>query len=122
MRSCCATASAGSSQTLRCRRSSRPAAPALHRATARTTPSARCRLDGGITPITRTERVLLVSAGWRVAAEDIVSDIDVPPFARSAMDGYAVIAADIESASERAPVALQIIEQLYTGRAPSQTV
>jgi molybdenum cofactor synthesis domain-containing protein len=75
-----------------------------------------------MTPIVRTERVLLVSAGWRVAAEDIVSTMDVPPFARSAMDGYAVIAADTESASERAPVTLQIIEQLYTGRAPSHTV
>src|SRR5947207_10921479 len=83
---------------------------------------ARRRLEAGITPITRTERVALVSAGWRVAAEDIVSTMDVPPFARSAMDGYAVIAADIESASERAPVTLRIIEQLYTGRAPSQTV
>src|SRR5437763_13370215 len=83
---------------------------------------ARRRLDAAITPITRTERVPLVSAGWRVAAEDVVSTMDVPPFARSAMDGYAVIAVDTESATERAPVTLQIIEQLYTGRAPSQTV
>src|SRR5437764_3890863 len=83
---------------------------------------ARRRLDEGVTRITRTERVGLVSAGWRVVAEDVVSTMDVPPFARSAMDGYAVIAADTGSASERAPVTLQIIEQLYTGRAPAHTV
>ena len=83
---------------------------------------ARRRLDAAVAPIARTERVALAAAGWRVAAEDVVSTIDVPPFARSAMDGYAVIAADTSTASESAPVRLQIVERLYTGRAPAQTI
>lgn len=83
---------------------------------------ARRRLDAGVTPIARTERVSIAAAGWRVAAEDIVSTIDVPPFARSAMDGYAVVAADTDAASEQSPVTLQIVERLYTGRAPSTAI
>jgi molybdopterin biosynthesis enzyme len=79
---------------------------------------ARRRLDDAVVPIARTERVPLAAAGWRVAAEDIVTPIDVPPFSRSAMDGYAVIAAD----TARAPVTLVIVERLYTGRAPSKAI
>ena len=40
------------------------------------------------------ERVGLVEAAWRVLAEDLVADEDVPPFAAATMDGYAVVAAD----------------------------
>jgi gephyrin len=40
------------------------------------------------------ERVPLAEAGWRVLAEDIVSDEDHPPFPASTMDGYAVVAED----------------------------
>src|SRR5882672_9071296 len=80
------------------------------------------RLDAAVVPIDRTERVPLASAGWRVAAEDIVSPIEVPPFARAAMDGYALIAADTATATEHAPITLRIVERLYTGSAPSQTI
>ena len=83
---------------------------------------ARRRLEAAVAPIARTERIPLASAGWRVAAEDIVSPIDVPPFERSAMDGYAVIAADTASATDHAPVRLRILEQLYTGQAPTATI
>ena len=55
---------------------------------------ARRRLTAAVRPIARTERVALDVAAGRVAAADITSPIDVPPFARSAMDGYAVVAAD----------------------------
>ena len=48
---------------------------------------ARTRLDANIRPIERTERVCLEDATGRVAAADVTSAIDVPPFARSAMDG-----------------------------------
>ena len=71
--------------------------------------------------MTRIERVPIAAASWRVAAEDIVSPIDVPPFARSAMDGYAVVAADTDAA-DHSPVTLTIVERLYTGRAPSKAI
>jgi molybdenum cofactor synthesis domain-containing protein len=57
-----------------------------------------------------------------VAAEDVASPIDVPPFARSAMDGYAVIAADVASASRSSPVELRILDRIYTGQMSTATV
>ena len=83
---------------------------------------ARRRLEAGVTPIARIERIPIAAAAWRVAAEDIVSTIDVSPFARSAMDGYAVVAADTDGAGEQSPVTLTIVERLYTGRAPSTSI
>src|SRR4029077_12778360 len=70
----------------------------------------------------RTERVSLAAAAGRVAAADVNSPIDVPPFARSAMDGYAVVAADTANASRPTPVRLRIVERLYTGRMPTMPV
>ena len=50
---------------------------------------------------------------WKAAglplAEDVVTDIDLSPFANSAMDGYAVVAADLTGASEGAPVELDVV-------------
>lgn len=83
---------------------------------------ARRRLDAAVVPITRTELVSLGSAGGRVSAEDVASSIDVPPFARSAMDGYAVIAADTSGASAGAPVRLRIVDRLYTGQSPTVAI
>ncbi len=50
---------------------------------------------------------------WQAAglplAEDAVADIDISPFANSAMDGYAVRSADLAQASGEAPVTLDVI-------------
>lgn len=50
-----------------------------------------------------------------VLAEDIVAAHDVPPFDNSAMDGYALLAADIAGAGEETPVTLKIIEEQPAG-------
>jgi molybdopterin molybdotransferase len=83
---------------------------------------ARRRLDAAVDPMTRTERVSLSTAQGRVAAEDIRSSIDVPPFSRSAMDGYAVVAADTSGATVQSPVRLRVVDRLYTGQAPAVAV
>jgi molybdenum cofactor synthesis domain-containing protein len=83
---------------------------------------ARRRLDAAGVPIARTEHVALGAAPGRVAAEDIASSIDVPPFSRSAMDGYAVIAADTSRAAAGSPVRLRIVDRLYTGQAPATVI
>jgi len=83
---------------------------------------ARRLLSDAVVPIARTERVGLDDAGGRVAAADVASPIDVPPFARSSMDGYAVVSADTASASRAAPVVLRIVERIYTGRMPDASV
>jgi len=83
---------------------------------------ARRRLDANVRPIARIERIPLHDAGGRVAAADVQSALDVPPFARSAMDGYAVIAQNLESATKDAPVSLRVLDRIYTGQLPTVTV
>lgn len=53
-----------------------------------------------VSPTPRTERVDLRDALGRVLAEDLASPIDVPPFANSAMDGYAVRWDDLAEGGE----------------------
>jgi molybdenum cofactor synthesis domain-containing protein len=83
---------------------------------------ARAIIDGAITPIARVERVPLERASGRVLAERVTSNADVPPFARAAMDGYAVRAQDTAGASRTAPKTLRCIEKVFTGQVPVQTV
>ncbi|MDH5664581.1 MAG: molybdopterin biosynthesis protein, partial [Candidatus Bathyarchaeota archaeon] len=49
------------------------------------------------------ERVSLSEAHDRVLAEDIMAPMDVPPFDRSTVDGYAVRAVDTFGADEDRP-------------------
>jgi len=66
------------------------------------------------------EEVSLFNAVERVLAEDISSSIDVPPFDRAIVDGYAVLAIDTFSASETNPVKLKIIDRVRTGSIPKK--
>ena len=61
-------------------------------------------------PVTRTEHIPLVSADGRVAAHDVISPLDVPPFDRAAMDGFAVRAADVTPGAT-----LTCIGRVFTG-------
>ena len=51
-----------------------------------------------------------------VLAQDVVSDIDVSPFDNSAMDGYAVRAADTAGADADNPVVVRVIDHIAAGR------
>lgn len=68
------------------------------------------------------ERVALVDAVGRVLAGDIHSSRDIPGFDNSAMDGYAVRAADVRGAGERSPVRLRVLETVAAGRMPTVRV
>ncbi|HKB11925.1 MAG TPA: gephyrin-like molybdotransferase Glp [Vicinamibacterales bacterium] len=83
---------------------------------------ARRRLDVSVRPIDRIERVPLAVAAGRVAAAAVVSAIDVPPFARSAMDGYAVIATDTSAAAKNSPARLRLVDRIYTAQLSAITV
>ena len=61
------------------------------------------------------EEVEVLEALDCVLAEDVYSDMDVPPFDNSAMDGYAVRAADTGGASRESPVELQVIGAVAAG-------
>ena len=73
-------------------------------------------------PIDRTERVRLVDANGRVAASDVRSTRDVPPFARAGMDGFAVRAEDTFGASRYEPKTLRVIDKVYTGQVPTKSI
>ena len=62
-----------------------------------------------------TERVPLGVALGRVLAQDVFSDIDMPPFDKSAVDGYACRRQDILNV-------LEIVETVAAGKVPQKTV
>ena len=68
------------------------------------------------------EEVEILDALGRVLAEDVYSDMEIPPFDNSAMDGYAVRAADTVGASSEAPAALQVVGNLAAGYITDLTV
>lgn len=76
------------------------------------------RLVAPVRPISRTETLPLTEAAGRVLAEDIVARRTQPGFAASAMDGYAVRAAD----TEQPFTPLKVIGEAAAGRAFSASV
>lgn len=76
---------------------------------------------GAVAPLPVT-RVPLVEARGLVLAEPVVASEPVPPFANTAMDGYALRAADTEGATAAAPVRLTVVADLPAGHAPTVPV
>ncbi len=74
--------------------------------------------------IRRREPVAVPLAGavGLVLAAPVVATEAVPPFANSAMDGYALRALDTTGASAEAPVTLTVVDELPAGRAPTVAV
>jgi len=68
------------------------------------------------------EEISLLEAYNRVLAEDVVATMDIPPFNRSTVDGYAVKAADTVGAEENQPVQLRICGQVSVGEQPKVMV
>ena len=64
---------------------------------------------------TETEKIYFTNALGRVLAEDVISDIEMPPFDKSAMDGYACRKQDINSK-------LEIIEIIPAGKTPEKEI
>ncbi len=62
-----------------------------------------------------SETVRFDRALGRVLAEDVASKVDVPPFDRSAVDGYAVRAVDTFGASQRRPARLRVVGSIKIG-------
>ena len=50
-----------------------------------------------------------------VLAEDVVAEVDLPPFDNSAMDGYAVLMPDVAAATGHHPITLPVIADLPAG-------
>jgi len=68
------------------------------------------------------EKVPILDALGQVLAEDIKSDITVPPLDNSAMDGYAVLSQDTVGASDTSPSILRVIDTVIAGSISRQGV
>ncbi|MBH5400009.1 molybdopterin biosynthesis protein [Bradyrhizobium sp. CNPSo 4010] len=85
---------------------------------------ALARFEAALFPRARcTETRKLAAALGAVLAGDITAPIDVPPFDRSNVDGFAVRSADLAAAGEGAPVRLALnSETIHCGTAPTLQV
>ena len=72
------------------------------------------RVLHGVTALEPLELGLLDAHGC-VLAQDVVASAPSPGFDNSAMDGYAVVAADLAGASERSPVELPVVGEARAG-------
>ncbi|MFL5579713.1 MAG: gephyrin-like molybdotransferase Glp [Gemmatimonadaceae bacterium] len=82
---------------------------------------ASARILEGIAPLP-AERVALPDALGRVLATDVVAPLTLPPWDNSAMDGYAVRAADVEGASADRAAVLPVAETIAAGEFPSRAL
>jgi len=73
-------------------------------------------------PKTEIEKIPLLETYGRILAEDIVSDVDLPDFARSTMDGYAIKASSSFGASESIPAFLNIKGSVLMGEVPDFSI
>lgn len=64
------------------------------------------------------EWVHLQSALGRIASKDVCANEDMPPFNRSSVDGYCVVASDTFGASESMPVQLELAGEVKMGEKP----
>src|SRR5262245_26788492 len=81
----------------------------------------RLIMDAAV-PIERIDRVPLLDADGRVAARDVAAAVDVPPFDRAAMDGYAVVAEDTFGSSPQNPQTLRCVDRIFTSQVPMRPV
>lgn len=68
------------------------------------------------------EEVNLSGALNRVLGQDLFSPVDIPPFDRSAMDGYALLSGDTKGASSKDHVSLEMIGKLYAGEKATYSI
>lgn len=83
--------------------------------------TARERLLSGINPLSPLELPLQEAHGC-VLARDVVAERDIPDFASSAMDGFAVRSNDVTDATPSEPIELRVVGRALIGRRPESTV
>ncbi|MCT4564586.1 MAG: molybdopterin molybdotransferase MoeA [Maledivibacter sp.] len=86
---------------------------------AHTVKEAKMKLRDNFTDYRLGIEVIDISkAVGRILAEDVFSNVNVPHFRRSTVDGYAVISKDTHGASEGLPAFLEVIGEVDMGREP----
>ncbi|MEX2583407.1 MAG: gephyrin-like molybdotransferase Glp [Gemmatimonadota bacterium] len=79
------------------------------------------RVVAGVSALEAEEADLEAAAG-RILAHDVIAPIDVPRWTNSAMDGFAVRAADVAGASAQSPVELPVVDDIAAGNFPRITL
>ena len=82
---------------------------------------ARQRMLDTIPVLSAENREILECTGY-VLAEALQAEENIPPFDNSAMDGFAVRAADVKDATEEKPAVLSVVETIAAGYAPTKQV
>jgi molybdopterin molybdotransferase len=90
--------------------------------TLQTVEGARAAILGEIAGPTASESVAVDEALGRVLASDVVAAVTLPPWDNSAMDGYAILAADVAAATDERPARLAVIGEVPAGGAPDRGV
>lgn len=67
-----------------------------------------------------SEEIPLPKSLGCILAQDIIANTNLPPFANSAVDGFALIATDATLASQDNPVTLPVIQDIPAGKAPDK--
>ncbi len=80
---------------------------------------ALARMLEGLTPLNE-EWVFVEDSAGRVTARPLAANLTLPPWDNSAMDGFAVLAADIATARRDAGVTLPLEGEIATGYAPDR--
>jgi len=73
-------------------------------------------------PVLPSEKREILNCVGYVLAEVLHATENIPPFDNSAMDGYAVRAADVKGASEENPAVFSVVETIAAGYAPTKQV
>ncbi len=73
-------------------------------------------------PVLEPEQAPILDTLGQVLAEDIFSDINIPPLDNAAMDGYAIRAKDTEEADSKTPAVLRVIDTVIAGAISTKEV
>lgn len=84
-----------------------------HTASLLTVEQAQARAMALVTPVMQRETLAIRDALGRILAEAVISPLNVPSYANSAMDGYAVLAADLP---QQADARLKLIGTAFAGK------
>lgn len=67
----------------------------------------------------QSEKVSIQEAVFRICAQDIIADIDVPHFDKSTVDGYALRCEETFKANDENPAVFEIVGEVKTGKVPN---
>ncbi|SMC76217.1 gephyrin-like molybdotransferase Glp [Sporomusa malonica] len=80
-------------------------------------------IDSSLPELTaEPEEVGLMQALGRITAVDIAAGVDLPPFSRSTVDGYAVLSRDTFGAGEGVPVMLTVTDEVFMGQSTEASI